>query len=357
MKKFDIIIVGAGLFGSIIAKAATDRFKRVLVIDKRDHIGGNCFTKLTNGINVHMYGPHIFHTNNKEVWDYINLFADFNNFTYRPKVKYQEKIYSLPINLTTLQQLWGVQTPEEAQRKLDEVRVRISNPQNFEEYVLSYMGEEIYQKFIYGYTVKQWGKEPSKLPISIIKRVLLRLNYNDDYFSDRWQGIPIGGYTQIFHKLLDRSALELNCDFLAHRKKYENATDTIIYTGKIDEYFDYQLGELEYISLDFEHEEVKGDYQGVATVNYSDLEIPYTRMIEHKHFEFLNCPYSIISKEFPSRGHEAYYPINDDKNNALYLQYKELPNKVIFGGRLGSYHYSNMDETILSALELTKKLF
>ena len=358
MEKFDIIIVGAGLFGSIIAKAATDKYKKVLVVDKRDHIGGNCYTQLINGINCHTYGPHVFHTNDREVWEYLNLFCELNNFTYRPKAKYGENLYSLPINLSTLKELWGIQTPQEAERKLKEVRLEISNPQNLEEYALSQLGEELYQTFIYGYTKKQWAKDPKDLPVEIIKRIPLKLTYDDNYFSDRWQGVPVGGYTEIFHKLLDRSAIEFNCDFIENRSTLEKMSNLIIYTGKIDEYYGYVYGDLEYRSLRFENVEHQGDFQGVAAVNYTNLEIPYTRIIEHQHFEFKNQEKSIITYEYPCEGKDAYYPINDKKNNSLFERYKGIPSRqVIFAGRLGSYRYLDMDETIKSALDLTKLLF
>jgi UDP-galactopyranose mutase len=358
MKKFDLIIIGAGLFGSIIAKEATNIGKKVLVVDKRDHVGGNCYTKQINGINVHMYGPHIFHTNNRDVWNYINLFCEFNNFTYRPKVVSGDNLYSFPINLNTFKEIWGITSPEKARIFLEEMRCKIPEPKNLEEYALNEIGEELYYAFIHGYTVKQWGKDPKDLPTSIIKRIPVRIDFNDNQFSDRWQGIPVGGYTEIFYKMLNRSAIEFNCDFIEDKNKLEQLGEKIIYTGKIDEYYDYCYGKLEYRSLRFEQEEVIGDFQGVAAVNYADIDIPYTRIVEHKHFEFLECPSSIITREYPCNDEEAFYPINDEINNSLYQLYKNIPNdKVIFGGRLGSYQYLNMDETIRLALELVKNLF
>lgn len=353
MNKYDFVIVGAGLSGAIFAREVTNKGKKVLVIDKRNHIGGNCYTENHEGINVHLYGPHIFNTFSKVIWDYINQYADFNHYVNRPRVNYKDNIYSFPINLLTLYQLWGVKTPEEAKRKLEEVRENIPNPSNLEEHILSLVGREIYEIFIYGYTKKQWGCEPKDLPASIVKRIPIRLTYDDNYYEHRYQGIPIGGYTQIFEKLLDGIEVRLNCDFISDREALTRLGD-IIYTGKIDEYFDYRYGQLEYRSLRFEHKIINGDYQGNAIINYTDIDVPYTRIIEHKHFEFMNCRDTVITYEYPQKEGEAYYPINNAKNIQLYRKYCSLADRVAFCGRLGGYKYMNMDQAISSALTLVR---
>ena len=361
MKKYDYLIVGAGLFGSIFAREMTDRGARCLVIEKRSHIGGNCYTRNDNGIHVHQYGPHIFHTNSKKIWDYMNRWCDFNSFTYRPKVRYDNRLYSFPINLMTLYQLWGVSTPTEARLKLEEVKLNITNPSNLEEWALSQVGEEIYQTFIYGYTKKQWGREPKELPSFIIKRLPIRLTYDDNYFNDRYQGIPIGGYTSIFKKLLHEIDIETSVDYLKNRDYFDSCATKVIYTGPIDEFFEYDLGDLEWRSLRFEEERFEGkDFQGVAVTNYTKHSKPYTRIIEHKHFQMKDIPDTIITREYPqtwNRTKDKYYPVNDQKNNELYSQYKKKINnkKFIFGGRLADYKYYDMHQVVGSALHRTLK--
>lgn len=364
--KYDYLIVGSGLFGSIFASQMTKAGARCLVIDKRPHIGGNCHTTNRGGIHVHDYGPHIFHTNNKPIWDYMNSLAEFNSFVNRPKVKYQNKIYSFPINLLTMYQLWGIQTPKEAIKKLNDVKIAIDNPKNLEEWCLSQVGEEIYNTFIYGYTRKQWGRHPNELPSFIIKRLPIRLNFDDNYYEDKYQGIPIGGYTQIFEKLLKNIPTEVGVDYFADRDRLDALADKIVYTGAIDEYFNYEHGTLEWRSLRFEHEELNiPDYQGTAAVNYTDFDIPYTRICEHKHFEYGKQDFTVITKEYPQnwdKSKEKYYPINDEKNNELYQKYKSKidTTRYIFGGRLADYKYYDMHQVVGSALvrsecEINKK--
>lgn len=361
MKHYDYLIVGSGLFGAILARELTLAGASCIVIDKRMHIGGNCYTKKVEDINVHEYGPHIFHTSNLKVWKYINNFTKFNNFTYRPKVNYNNQIYSFPINLMTLYQLWGIKSPNEAKNKLNEVKIKIANPSNLEEWILSEVGEEIYKKFIYGYTKKQWNREPKLLPVSIIKRLPIRLTYDDNYFDDVYQGIPIGGYTEIFNKLLLNIDIELGVDYLKDRSYLESKVSKIIYTGPIDEFFEYQYGVLEWRSLKFEHNYIKDvDYQGIAVVNYTNESIPYTRICEHKHFENKNQSNTVITKEYPQNWDntkEKYYPVNDIKNNSLYQEYKKLidTNRYIFGGRLADYKYYDMHQVIASALTRAEK--
>jgi len=354
--KYDYLIVGTGLFGSVFAREMANNGATVLIIDKRDHIGGNCYTENNNGIQVHKYGPHIFNTSNDKVWSYIKNLVKINHFSYRPKVNYKNSIYSFPINLFTLYQLWDVKTPKEAMQKLDKVRIPIQNPQNLEEWILSQVGEEIYYTFIYGYTKKQWGREPSKLPVFLIKRIPIRLIYDDNYYHTKYQGIPIGGYTSIFEKLLDGLEVKLGINYLEDKNKLDSIADKVVYTGAIDEFFNYDLGNLEWRSLRFEEEIHSGDFQGVAAINYTEECVPYTRIIEHKHFEFGEQDHTVITKEYPQHwqlGKEKYYPINDDKNNALYAQYKTKINrdKYIFGGRLAKYQYYWMSQVIGSALK------
>jgi UDP-galactopyranose mutase len=354
--KYDYLIVGSGLFGSIFANKLTKAGAKCLVVDKRHHIGGNCHTTNHDGIHVHDYGPHIFHTNSKSVWDYINSIVEFNSFVNRPKVKYNNKLYSFPINLFTLYQLWGIQTPEEAIKKLNDVKIKIKNPQNLEEWCLSQVGEEIYNTFIYGYTRKQWGRHPNELPSFIIKRLPIRLNFDDNYYEDKYQGIPIGGYTQIFKKLLKDIPVELGIDYLNDRDKLDNLANKIVYTGPIDEFFNCEHGTLEWRSLRFEHEILNiKDYQGTAAVNYTEYNVPYTRICEHKHFENGKQDFTVITKEYPQnwdKFKEKYYPINDDKNNDLYQKYKSQinTNRYIFGGRLADYKYYDMHQVVGSAL-------
>jgi UDP-galactopyranose mutase len=360
--EYDYLIVGSGLFGSICARELTDKGYKCLVIDSRNHIGGNCYTENKDGINIHKYGPHIFHTNDDNLWKYINTYTKFNNFTYRPRVNYKNKIYSFPINLLTLYQVFDVKTPTEAISKLENLRQKIDNPRNLEEYVLSQVGEDIYNIFIKGYTEKQWKLKGSELPASIIKRIPIRTNFDDNYFFDKYQGIPIGGYTQIFEKLLNGIEIKLNTDFFQNREYFENISNKIVYTGRIDEYFNYEFGELNYRTLDFQTERLEiPDYQGVSVINYTDYNVPYTRIIEHKHFEFGNQNFTYITKEYPidwSENKIPYYPINTDDNMKIYNKYKEkskiLENKLIFGGRLGSYQYYDMHQIIGQALKTVK---
>lgn len=365
--KFDYVIVGCGLFGSVMARELTDAGKKCLIIEKRNHIGGNCYTSNVvidggkTNIHVHMYGPHIFHTNDEKIWNYVNKFSKFNNFINRPKVNYKDQLYSFPINLFTLYQLWGVKTPEEAKSKLDEVKIVNDKPVNLEEWIVSQVGKDIYQKFIYGYTKKQWGRDPSLLPSFIIKRLPIRLNFDDNYFEDKYQGIPENGYTELFHNLLKGIEVQYNVDYLSNKDYYDSLAKKVIYTGPIDEFFNYELGKLEWRSLRFEHE-IKDipDYQGNAIVNYTDESIPYTRIVEHKHFNFDKSNKTVITKEYPQNWDESkekYYPINDEKNNNLYDQYKSKidHSKYLFGGRLATYKYYDMHQVIGSALSCAKK--
>jgi UDP-galactopyranose mutase len=359
--KYDYLIVGSGLFGSIFAREMTDAGAKCLVIDKRNHIGGNCYTKNYNGIHIHQYGPHIFHTNSDAIWTYVNKWTKFNNFTYRPKVKYNNEIYSFPINLFTLYQMWGVSTPIEAKKRLEKEQVKIKNPSNLEEWIVSQVGIEIYKKFIYGYTKKQWNKDPKELPASIIKRLPIRLVYDDNYFDDKYQGIPVNGYTEIFEKLLDGIECRLDADYLSDRIQFNKIAQKIVYTGAIDEFFDYDIGQLEWRSLRFDHKILNIlDYQGVAAVNYTEESIPYTRVIEHKHFNFGKQEDTVVTFEYPENwdiSKEKYYPINDKINNALYEKYKARidQSKYIFGGRLADYKYYDMHQVVGSALSRAEK--
>ncbi len=362
--KYDYLIVGSGLFGSIFAYEANKVGKKCLVIDKRSHIGGNIYTETVEGINVHKYGAHIFHTNNKEVWDYIQQFAEFNRYTNSPVAVYKNEIYNLPFNMNTFNKLWGVVTPEEAKNKIEEEksRININEPKNLEEQAISLVGQTIYEKLIKGYTEKQWGKPCKELPSFIIKRLPVRFIYDNNYFNDNYQGIPIGGYTKIIEKMLKDIDLNLNCDFFDNREKFENIANKIIYTGPIDAFYNYKYGNLEYRSLRFETELLdKENYQGNAVVNYTEFKIPYTRIIEHKHFENTSFEKTVITREYPDSwdiNKEPYYPINNEKNNELYEKYLKLSkedNTVVFGGRLGQYKYYDMDKIIAEALELVKK--
>ena len=355
MKKYDYLIVGAGLYGSIFAYEMSKKGKKCLVIDKRDHIGGNIYCENIERINVHKYGAHIFHTSNKEVWEYINQFCEFNNYINSPIANYKGEIYNLPFNMNTFNKLWGVRTPEEAKRKIEEQKKEfgIVESKNLEEQAISLIGKDIYEKLIKGYTEKQWGRKATELPAFIIKRLPVRFVYDNNYFNDRYQGIPIGGYTKIIEKMLERIEIRLNTNFFDNREYFENIAEKIVFTGMIDEFYNYQFGKLEYRSLRFETEVLNiENYQGNAVVNYTEKEIPYTRIIEHKHFEFGNQKKTVITREYPSEwkeGDEPYYPVNDEKNNKLYEKYRELAEKeekIIFGGRLGEYKYYDMDKVI-----------
>lgn len=359
---YDYLIVGSGLFGSVFAYEMTKIGKKCLVIESRNHIGGNCYTENIDNINIHKYGPHIFHTNNEYIWNWINQFTKFHNYKHSPKVFHEDKLYSFPINLMTLYQLWGVKTPEEARKKLKSVSISNENPQNLEEWILSQVGEDIYNIFIKGYTMKQWNKDPKELPSFIIKRLPIRLNFDDNYYFDKFQGIPIGGYKQIFEKLLQGIEVRLNTDYFLDKYNFDLIADKVVFTGKIDQFFDYKFGELEYRSLEFDNQRLEtDDYQGCSIINYTDFDIPYTRITEHKHFENSESKVTWISKEYPidyKNDAIPYYPINDDKNNKIYDQYKELSNdrlNIIFGGRLSEYKYYDMDKTIESALYRLKK--
>ncbi len=364
MKKYDYLIVGSGLFGAIFAYEANKIGKKCLVIDKRSHIAGNIYTEEIEGINVHKYGAHIFHTNSKEVWEYINQFTEFNRYTNSPVARYKDELYNMPFNMNTFNKLWGVITPKEAAKKIEEEKKEagITTPKNLEEQAISLVGKTIYEKLVKGYTEKQWGKKATELPSFIIKRLPVRFIYDNNYFNDAYQGIPIGGYTKIVEKLLSGIDVKLNTDFFDDREEYENIAEKIVFTGMIDKYYNYKYGELEYRSLKFETEILEEEnYQGNAVVNYTEYEVPYTRIIEHKHFEFGNQPTTVITKEYPenwTRDKEPYYPVNNDKNNELYEKYKELAmkdSKVIFGGRLGQYKYYNMDQVIAAALKCVKE--
>ncbi len=366
MKHYDYLIVGAGLFGSIFAYEATKRGKTCLVIEKRDHIAGNIYTKNEHGINVHVYGAHIFHTDSKEAWDYVNQFAEFNRFTNEPLAKYKDELYHLPFNMNTFHQMWGCETPDEARAIIEsqKAKYKVDEPKNLEEQAINLVGPDIYQKLIKGYTEKQWGRDCTDLPAFIIKRLPVRFTYNNNYFNDKYQGIPEGGYTQIVEKLLEGIEVRLNTDFFANKDEFSKMADHIIYTGTIDQYFDYQYGMLEYRSLKFDTKEVDTDnFQGNAVVNYTERDVPYTRVIEHQHFEMKQIKPSIITYEYPkdwSKGDEPYYPINDDKNNELYKKYLELANKqenITFAGRLGWYKYFDMDDVVMQALAFVKKHF
>lgn len=361
---YDYLVVGAGLFGAIFAREAKLKGKSVLVIDKRPNVAGNVYTEEIEGINVHQYGAHIFHTNNQRVWDYINQFAQFNRFTNAPIANYKGEIYSLPFNMYTFNKMWGVVTPQEAEAKIEEQRkaAGITEPKNLEEQAISLAGTDIYEKLIKGYTMKQWGRDCKDLPAFIIKRLPVRLTYDNNYFNALYQGIPMGGYTKMVENILEGVEVRLNVDYLEHREELDALAKKVIYTGPIDAYFDYQLGALEYRSVRFETEVLDmPNFQGNAAVNYTDTESPYTRIIEHKWFEFGTQPKTVISKEYSSEwklGDEPYYPVNDEKNSKLYQQYRDLAEKeqkVLFGGRLGEYRYYDMDAVIDSALRFCEK--
>ncbi len=370
MSKYDYLVVGAGLYGAVFAQQAKEKGKSVLVIDKRPNIAGNVYTKEMEGIHVHVYGAHIFHTNNKRVWEYITQFAEFNRFTNSPVANYKGELYSLPFNMYTFNKMWGVVTPEEAQAKIEEQKkaAGITEPKNLEEQAISLVGSDIYEKLVKGYTEKQWGRPCNQLPSFIIKRLPVRLTFDNNYFNALYQGIPIGGYTKLVANMLDGIEVRLNTDYLENKEEYDKMADKVIYTGPIDAYFDYTLGTLEYRSVRFDTEVLdKPNFQGNAAVNYTDSETPWTRIIEHKWFEFgkdaegRDLPKTVISREYSSEwkpGDEPYYPVNDEKNGALYERYKELADKeakVVFGGRLGEYKYYDMDAVIASALDFVDK--
>lgn len=362
--KYDYLIAGAGLFGAVFAYEATQKGKKCLVIDKRDHIAGNIYTKETENINVHQYGAHIFHTSDRKIWDYVNSFADFNNYINSPVAIYKDELYNLPFNMNTFSKMWNIKTPSEAKeiirKQIEELN--ITEPENLEEQALSLVGTDVYEKLIKGYTEKQWGRDCKELPAFIIKRLPLRFTYDNNYFNDRYQGIPIGGYTKIVEKMLEGSDVLLNTDYFEFIKDNEGIADKILFTGMIDEYYDFCYGHLEYRTVRFETEVLDCDnYQGNAVVNYTDREVPYTRIIEHKHFEFGKQEKTIISKEYSTEwepGMEPYYPVNNERNNELFEKYKALADKeenVIFGGRLGNYKYYDMDKVIIAALEAVEK--
>ena len=358
--KYDYLIVGAGLFGAVVAHELAEQGKSVLVIDKRDHIAGNIYTEEIEGIQVHKYGAHIFHTSDKKIWDYVNQFAEFNHYINSPIAVYKDELYNLPFNMNTFSKMWNIRTPKEAreiiQRQIKELDIR--EPGNLEEQALSLAGKDVYEKLIKGYTEKQWGRDCKELPAFIIKRLPFRFTYDNNYFNDRFQGIPVGGYTKIVERMLEGIEVRTNTDFFEFRKENPDIAEKIVFTGMIDAYFEYQLGALEYRSVRFETEVLDCDnYQGNAVVNYTEREVPYTRIIEHKHFEFGKQPKTVISREYSSEwkvGMEPYYPVNDEKNNCLFAQYQKLAEKeknVIFGGRLGNYKYYDMDKVIAAALE------
>ena len=370
--KYDYLIVGAGLYGAVFAAEATKQGKTCLVIDKRPHIAGNIYTESQEDINVHVYGAHIFHTSNKEIWNYVNQYAEFNNYINSPIAVYNDELYNLPFNMNTFSKMWNIRTPQEAKDKIASqiAALHITEPQNLEEQALSLAGTDVYEKLVKGYTEKQWGRPCTELPAFIIKRLPLRFTYDNNYFNDRYQGIPIGGYTQIVEKMLAHADVRTNTDFFELKKNGMKLNgeaityDKLVFTGQIDEYFDYCYGPLQYRSVRFETEVLDCDnYQGNAVVNYTEREVPYTRIIEHKHFEFGTQPKTVISREYSSEwtaGAEPYYPVNDDKNTTLYQKYEELAkheSNVIFGGRLGSYKYYDMDKVIEAALQTCNEEF
>ncbi len=363
MKQYDYVIVGSGLFAGVWAYLANKQGKKCLVIEKRDHLGGNIYCEDVEGIHVHKYGAHIFHTSNREVWDFVNSLAEFNRYTNSPVANYKGEMYNMPFNMNTFSKMWGISTPQEAKDIIASQRSSITGePKNLEEQAISLVGVDIYQKLVKGYTEKQWGRDCKELPAFIIKRLPVRYTYDNNYFNDLYQGIPIGGYNVIIDKLFEGCDVETGVDYLENREKYDALGDCIVYTGTIDSYYGYQYGKLEYRSLRFESQVLDTDnYQGVAVVNYTDRETPYTRVIEHKHFEFGTQSKTVITREYPAdweEGMEPYYPVNDEKNQDLYSRYAKLAEKeerVIFGGRLAEYKYYDMDKVILSALERAKK--
>lgn len=366
MKRYDYLIVGAGLYGAVFARELTRRGKSCLVIDRRNHVAGNIYTEKMAGINVHKYGAHIFHTSDREVWEYVNQFAEFNNYVNSPLAVYRDELYNLPFNMNTFSKMWGIRTPKEARQMIERqvAELGITAPQNLEEQALSLVGTDVYTKLIKGYTEKQWGRDCRELPAFIIRRLPCRFTYDNNYFNDRWQGIPIGGYTQMVEKMLEGADVLLQTDYFDLIREQSELAHTVVYTGCIDEFFGYRLGALKYRSVRFETEELpEENYQGNAVVNYTDREVPYTRVIEHKHFEFGKQPTTVISREYSAEwkpGLEPYYPVNDAENSALYAQYQQLAaqqENVIFGGRLGQYRYYDMDKVIRAAMDELEKLF
>lgn len=366
MKRYDYLIVGAGLYGAVFARELTRRGKSCLVIDRRNHIAGNIYTEKMAGINVHKYGAHIFHTSDREVWEYVNQFAEFNNYVNSPLAVYRDELYNLPFNMNTFSKMWGIRTPKEARQMIERqvAELGITEPQNLEEQALSLVGTDVYTKLIKGYTEKQWGRDCRELPAFIIRRLPCRFTYDNNYFNDRWQGIPIGGYTQMVEKMLEGADVLLQTDYFDLIREQPESARTTVYTGCIDEFFGYRLGALKYRSVRFETEELpEENYQGNAVVNYTDRKVPYTRVIEHKHFEFGKQPTTVISREYSAEwkpGLEPYYPVNDAENSALYAQYQQLAaqqENVIFGGRLGQYRYYDMDKVIRAAMDELEKLF
>ena len=366
-KKYDYLLIGAGLFNGVVARHLTDSGKKVLVVEKRSHTGGNVYCENVEGINVHKYGAHIFHTNDREVWDYVNGFCEFNRYTNSPVANYKGELYNLPFNMNTFNKMWGVVTPKEAfdiiEKQKKAAGTEDREPANLEEQAISLVGTDIYEKLVKGYTEKQWGRSCKELPAFIIKRLPVRYTFDNNYFNDRFQGIPIGGYNVIIDKLFEGCDIRLQCDYFDHRKELDQEADRIVYTGPIDRFFDYSLGELEYRTLRFETEVLdEPNYQGNAVINYTDGETPFTRIIEHKHFEFGTQDKTVITREYPAeyeKGMEPYYPVNDEKNQQLYLRYREKADElenVYFGGRLGEYKYYDMDKVIRSAFDFLDKL-
>lgn len=363
MKKYDYVLVGSGLYSGVFAYLARKKGKKCLVVEKRSHIGGNIYCEEKDGINVHTYGAHIFHTSNKEVWKFVNELVEFNRYTNSPVANYKGEIYNMPFNMNTFSKMWNVATPAEAKAKIEEQKASVKGePKNLEEQAISLVGTDIYEKLVKGYTEKQWGRDCKELPAFIIKRLPVRFTYDNNYFNDLYQGIPMGGYNVIIEKLFEGCDMEFNVDYLENREHYDSFGEKTVYTGMIDAFYQYQLGKLEYRSLRFETETLSMDnYQGVAVVNYTDRETPYTRIIEHKHFEFGTQPKTVITREYSvawEEGMEPYYPVNDERNQELYKQYASLAEKessVIFGGRLGEYKYYDMDKVIESAMKVAKQ--
>ncbi len=362
--KYDYLIVGSGLFGAVFAHEARERGRRCLVLERRDHIGGNVYTYRRDGINIHKYGAHIFHTSDRGVWEYINRFAEFNNYINSPVANYKGEIYNMPFNMNTFNRMWGVRTPDEARAIIERQRAEVTGQvDNLEKQAISLVGRDIFEKLVKGYTEKQWGRSCSELPPEIIRRLPVRYVYDNNYFNDRWQGIPEGGYTQIMEKLLEGTEVRLGIDFNTDRDHYRQLADRVLYTGALDEYFDYSLGHLQYRSVRFEDERIECEnWQGVAVVNYTDRETPYTRVIEHRHFEKCDSPVTWISREYPvdyTVTGEPYYPVNDSANSSLYSRYRALADqddRLILGGRLAQYAYFDMDKTIRAALDLAGRI-